>query len=122
MLTIIQFVIALAMLGGTGIIYRQMQYIRYKDPGLNNCSMPGSYYTPLGGDTPSPMPGPSLAEANILLQRFRNEIELFLFKLLFYSAGFQRSFGKGNDSWVGADGMWEYARSKHEPFQGSESA
>jgi putative ABC transport system permease protein len=34
-LTVIQFVIALTMLAGTAVIYRQMQYIRHKDLGMD---------------------------------------------------------------------------------------
>jgi putative ABC transport system permease protein len=34
-LTLIQFIIALAMLAGTAVIYSQMQYIRRKDPGMD---------------------------------------------------------------------------------------
>ena len=38
-LTLIQFVIALAMLAGTAVIYSQMQYIRRKDPGMDRSNI-----------------------------------------------------------------------------------
>ena len=38
-LTVVQFVIALAMLMGTGVIYRQMQFIEHKDLGVDRSQM-----------------------------------------------------------------------------------
>lgn len=38
-LTLIQFVIALAMLAGTAVIYSQMQYVRRKDPGMDRTNI-----------------------------------------------------------------------------------
>ncbi|HTI07545.1 MAG TPA: ABC transporter permease [Puia sp.] len=38
-LTVVQFVIALAMLVGTGVIYRQMQFIEHKDLGVDRSQM-----------------------------------------------------------------------------------